>query len=109
MGLLDASFDLGTFGELAGEVAGLLSGDGFEVAANLLLVAASAYAGNRAGRLLLRCGMPAALAAAAVAGWLFLDGAPASYFVVNAGTSYLGFLFPVWREARSLADAWARG
>lgn len=92
---------LGTFGSLADAFADLGASSGLEIVVNLAFIAGFSYGGFLAGRWAASRSLAFALALAAVGGAAFASGAQASYFVVNAGTFYLGFLYPVWAEAYS--------
>lgn len=92
---------LGTFGGLVDAFSDLASSSGLEIIVNLAFIAGFSYAGFLAGRWVARRSLAFALALAAVGGAMFVSGAHASFFVVNAGTFYLGFLYPVWAEAYS--------
>lgn len=89
----------GTFGELVAAVSGLLASSGFELVVNFVLIAFLAAAGCLIGRRIAEASLSFAVALAAVGTAMFATGAPAGYFVVNAGTFLLGFLYPVWEEA----------
>lgn len=89
----------GTFGDLVAAIAGLLSSSGFELVVNFVLIAVLASAGYLVGRRTAEASLAFAGTLAAVGAAMFATGAPASYFVMNAGTFFLGFLYPVWEEA----------
>lgn len=93
------SGSFGTFGSLVGSVAGLLASSGLELVVNFVLIVAFAYAGSRIGRWAADASLLFAVAVAAAGAAMFAAGAPAGFFAVNAGTFYLGFLYPVWEEA----------
>lgn len=89
----------GTFGELVSAVSGLIASSGFELVVNFVLIGFLSYAGYRIGRRATEASLAFAGALATVGTAMFAAGAPAGYFVVNAGTFLLGFLYPVWEEA----------
>lgn len=89
----------GTFGDLVASVSGLLASSGLELVVNFVLIAFLAAAGYLVGRRTTEASLAFAAALAAVGAAMFSTGAPAGYFVVNAGTFFLGFLYPVWEEA----------
>lgn len=89
----------GTFGDLVASVSGLLTSSGLELVVNFVLLAGFTYAGYLMGRRTAEVSLAFAAVLAAVGAAMFSLGAPAGYFVVNAGTFFLGFLYPVWEEA----------
>ncbi|MFB0965595.1 MAG: hypothetical protein QMC36_08180 [Patescibacteria group bacterium] len=94
-------YPLGTFGQLMDAFVDLRSSSGIEIIVNLALIAGFSYAGFLAGRWAAKRSLAFALALAVLGGFMFVSGTDAPYFVVNAGTFYLGFLYPVWAEAYS--------
>jgi hypothetical protein len=89
----------GTFGQLVGSMLDLRSSSGIEILVNLALMGGFCFLGYSAGRWIAGRSLAASWIAAAVAGLMFLSGAQAHFFVVNAGIAYLGFLYPVWEES----------
>lgn len=89
----------GTFGDLVAAVSDLIASNGFELVVNFVLIAILAAAGYLVGRRTAEASLAFAFALAAVGAAMFSSGAPAGYFVVNAGTFFLGFLYPAWAEA----------
>ena len=89
----------GTFGALVDSVSGLVQSSGLELLVNFVLIAVFVYAGHLVGRRTVEASLAFSVAVAAVGAAMFASGSPAGFFVVNAGTFFLGYLYPVWEEA----------
>lgn len=90
---------LGNFGDLVSTLASLLSSNGLELIVNFGLILVLAAVGYRLGKFLADASLSFGCFAVVAGGYLFVTGAPAGYFVANAGVFYLAFVFPVWEEA----------